>query len=73
VVFSISRQHGVPLETIVAALTKLGNGAPAGPLGIALKLSERPRLVVANESGTVDEIQPSLDPFTMPPEGDSGI
>lgn len=50
-VFSIARQFGIPLETIVGALSKLSNGDPAGPLGVALQLadtepSDRPKLSV---------------------------
>lgn len=40
VLFSLARQYGAPLQVIKDALPKLLNGHPAGPMGMALKLSE---------------------------------
>lgn len=50
-VFSIARQFDVPLDTIKASLSKLSNGEPAGPLGVALDLADldpadRPKLAL---------------------------
>ena len=39
VLFSIARQHGVPLETITASLAKLPDNSPAGPLGMAIQIA----------------------------------
>lgn len=38
VVASLALQYGVPLETLKAAVTKLGNGKGAGPLGKLLDI-----------------------------------
>lgn len=37
VVTSIALQYGAPVDVIQGALTKLSNGAPAGPLGVLFK------------------------------------
>ena len=39
IILSLALQHGCPLETIERALTKLRDGAPAGPVGTALALA----------------------------------
>lgn len=39
VVFSISRQCGVPLGILFSALAKLEDGSPAGPVGVAVSLA----------------------------------
>lgn len=41
VVFSISRQCGVPFGVLYAAMAKLEDCSPAGPLGVALKIAEQ--------------------------------
>lgn len=46
VLFSIARQHAVPLDEIMSALTKLDNGMAAGPLGRALQIAEELRKLV---------------------------
>ena len=38
IILSLALQHGCPLETIKHALTKLRDGAPAGPIGHAVDL-----------------------------------
>lgn len=50
VLLSIALQHGVPLKTIRAGLPKLQNGAPAGPLGHAIKLIEEKSRDVASKA-----------------------
>lgn len=39
VVFSIARQCGVPFGVLFAAMAKLEDCSPAGPLGVALKIA----------------------------------
>lgn len=36
VILSIARQFGAPMNTLYAALPKLADGSPAGPVGAAL-------------------------------------
>jgi ribonucleoside-diphosphate reductase alpha chain len=38
IILSLALQYGCPLETVKRALTKLRDGAPAGPIGRALDL-----------------------------------
>ena len=38
VLLSIARQYGVPLQLMYDALVKLGDGSPAGPVGVALQM-----------------------------------
>lgn len=40
VVFSISRQCGVPMGVLYSALAKLEDCSPSGPVGVALKIAE---------------------------------
>lgn len=42
VVCSLALQHGVPVETIRAALMRDGQGRASGPLGAALDILSRP-------------------------------
>jgi len=43
VLVSLALQYGTPLSTIRAALPKLADGKPAGPMGQALKMAEQGR------------------------------
>jgi ribonucleoside-diphosphate reductase alpha chain len=45
VAVSIALQYNVPANEIYDALTKLADGGPASPLGVALKASIRPHLI----------------------------
>lgn len=40
VLYSIARQYGAPAQVLYDALSKLKNGDPAGPIGVALKMAE---------------------------------